>query len=100
MSQYPASDQEFEEAFRTEQDCLDHIISVRWPEGPRCPICLHDKLWRNEKGLVLQCSACGHKTRPLAGTIFQDTHLSLKSWLKIMWHMMSQKYGANAIGLA
>jgi transposase-like protein/Zn ribbon nucleic-acid-binding protein len=100
MILYPTSDLELEQAFRTERDCLEYIISVRWPEGPRCPQCRHDKLWRNEDGLTLECAACGHKIRPLVGTIFQDTRLSLRCWFKIMWYIMSQKYGANAIGLS
>jgi transposase-like protein len=35
----------------------------------------------------------------MAGTIFQDTHFSLLLWFRIMWLVMSQKFGANAKGL-
>jgi transposase-like protein len=100
MIEYPTTDQEFEETFKTEEDCLEYIISVRWPDGPHCPKCHHGRLWRNAKGLVLECSACGQRLRTLTGTIFQDTRLSIKSWLKTMWRLMSQKYGANATGLS
>jgi hypothetical protein len=36
----------------------------------------------------------------LAGTIFQDTNVPIKLWFKAMWHMMTQKYGANATCLS
>ena len=35
----------------------------------------------------------------LAGTVFQDTHLSLTVWFRAMWHMTSQKNGVSALGL-
>jgi transposase-like protein/Zn ribbon nucleic-acid-binding protein len=79
---------------------MEYLISVRWPEGLTCPACQHDNLWRNDKGRVLECSACGHRFRTLAGTIFQDTRIALVCWFKMIWHIMSQKYGSNASGLA
>ncbi|MDR1657118.1 MAG: transposase [Deltaproteobacteria bacterium] len=44
MIHFPATDPEFEEMFKTEEDCMEYIISVRWPEGYICPIYQHDKL--------------------------------------------------------
>ena len=35
----------------------------------------------------------------LAGTVLQDTHLSLTVWFRAMWHMTSQKNGVSALGL-
>jgi transposase-like protein len=96
---YPTSELEFDEAFKDEAACMEYIISVRWPGGPCCPECGYDKLWRLDDGKILKCSACGQRVRPLSGTIFQDTHLPVKIWLKVMWHIMSQKYGTNATGL-
>jgi transposase-like protein/Zn ribbon nucleic-acid-binding protein len=100
MKPYPENDKEFGQMFQTEADCLEYLIKLRWPDGPLCPTCKHDKLWRNDNGLVLECAACGHKLRPLVGTVFQDTHVPFGRWLEMMWYIMSQKYGANATGLA
>lgn len=100
MISFPANDHEFNEFLSTEADCIEYIISVRWPNGPSCQVCQCSKLWRIDDGLVLVCSTCGNKIRPLVGTIFQDTRIPIKSWLKMAWFMMSQKFGANATGLA
>lgn len=35
----------------------------------------------------------------MAGTIFQDTHLSLRTWFRAMWYVTSQKNGVSALGL-
>jgi transposase-like protein len=34
-----------------------------------------------------------------AGTLFHRTHLPLPLWFRAIWHITSQKYGANALGL-
>jgi Zn ribbon nucleic-acid-binding protein len=78
MIAYPETDHEFDEAFRTEENRMEYLISVRWTDGPRCPVCHHDRLWRTSQRHVLGCSACGHKMRPLSGTIFQDSHISAR----------------------
>ena len=99
MTNIPPSNQAMEDTFSSEEACAEYLASVRWPDGVVCPACGHDKLWRSNKGRTLECSACGHKTNVMAGTVFQDTHLPLSVWFRLMWLLMSQKYGANATGL-
>jgi hypothetical protein len=64
-----------------------------------CPICGFDRFWSADCGKIFQCSACRHKIRLLSGTIFQDTHLPLIDWFIVIWEIVSQKFGANALGL-
>ena len=99
MFEYPHSHQEFEAAFGSEKACAEYLVSVRWPDGAVCPECGHDRLWSSGDGRILECSACVHKIRIMAGTVFQDTHLPLSVWFGIMWLLMSQKFGTNAKGL-
>ena len=35
----------------------------------------------------------------MAGTIFQDTKKPLRLWFWAIWHLTTQKYGANALGM-
>jgi transcription elongation factor Elf1 len=98
MEDYPKTMLELEERFRSEEDCRDYLAKLRWPEGFRCPRCGHDKAWSKSNGLR-DCQRCGLQTSPLAGTIFQDTKKPLGLWFRAMWHVTSQKYGANALGI-
>ena len=50
------------------------------------------------RGLLL-CKSCRHQTSIIENTLFQDTKKPLRLWLQAMWHITSQKYGANALGL-
>ena len=36
---YPTNQIEFDEMFKTEQDCIDYLTLVRWPNGFECPKC-------------------------------------------------------------
>ena len=90
--------EEFEERFSTEESCRDYLYGLRWPDGFRCPKCGNGRAW--PVGSVLyECSACGHQSSVIAGTIFQDTRKPLKSWFTAIWWLTTQKNGANATGL-
>ena len=48
---------------------------------------------------MMVCPACGYEASVIAGTIFQGTHLPLRTWFRAMWYVTSQKNGASALGL-
>ena len=98
MEDYPRTLLEAEERFSSEQACRDYLFRLRWPDGFRCPRCRHDEPWPRSNGLY-ECARCGLQTSVSAGTIFQDTKKPLRLWFRAIWHVTSQKYGANALGL-
>lgn len=51
-----------------------------------------------KRGLWL-CGQCRSQVSVTAGTIFQDSHLSLTTWFRAMWHVTTQKNGVSALGL-
>ncbi len=81
-----------------EAACREFLVRLRWPGGFQCPRCDGRKGWP-VRGVLLQCSGCGHQTSVTAGTIFQDTRKPLTMWFRAMWAVASQKNGASAIGL-
>lgn len=95
---FPTTVQQFQDWFQSEKACVDYIIQLRWPEGFRCPNCHSQKAWFSKSGRF-QCSQCDHQTTPIAGTIFQGTHLSLRLWFQAMWYLVSQKQGVSALGI-
>src|SRR5450432_3855436 len=98
MEDYPRTIQEFERRFSREENCRAYLVSLRWPDGFRCPQC------KGTKAVVVrhtlyQCCGCRHQTSATAGTIFQDTRKPLVMWFRTMWYVTSQKNGASALGL-
>ena len=98
MEDYPETLIELEKRFSTEEACREYLFKLRWPNGFQCPRCRRQKYWTGDRGLY-ECAECGFQTSITAGTIFQDTKRPLILWFRAIWHVTSQKYGANALGL-
>jgi transposase-like protein len=98
MEDYPRSQAEFEARFTEEAACLDYLVSLRWPDGFLCPRCASTRAWLTERALW-HCPACGMQTSVTSGTLFHGTRKPLSLWFRAIWHITSQKYGANALGL-
>lgn len=98
VEDYPKTLMELEQRFSTDEACCEYLASLRWPAGFVCPHCQGTEAWRMAGGLWL-CRRCRHQASVKAGTIFQDSRLPLRAWLRAMWHVTSQKNGASALGL-
>lgn len=98
IEDYPTTFEELIDRFHREEDCVDYIRRIRWPNGFRCPRCQCSESWATARGL-LHCRRCGHQTSVTAGTVFQDTRKPLRLWFHVMWWVMSQKTGASAQNL-
>lgn len=95
---YPKNYRELSRRFATEDACFDYLAAIRWPEGFICSDCGGKKYWRTNLRQWI-CSECRKKFRVLAGTLFQDTKLSLNLWFQMIWWFMGPKNGASALAL-
>ena len=97
---YPRTFHEFDIWFASEENCLQYVAKLRWPDGFRCPACgvIAEIPSLMERGLYL-CRQCKHQTSITAGTLFHKTHKPLRIWFLAMWFVTSQKHGASALGL-
>ena len=98
MEDYPRTQLELERRFSTDQACRDYLARLRWPDRFVCPRCAGQRAWLTDRGLWY-CAGCHHQTSVTAGTIFQDTHLPLTVWFRVLWQVTSQKSGASALGI-
>jgi transposase-like protein len=93
--------------FKTDDDCLDYIEAMRWPNGEIG--CVHcgevgriSKITRESKGKnqrtrLYQCLACGKQFSATSGTIFNDTHLPLTKWFMAIAMICEAKKGMSAM---
>jgi transposase-like protein len=99
MIEYPMDLIEFENEFRTEDQCRAYIIKLRYKEGTfTCPLCGSKRSYP-VKNNFYECAQCGHQESILSGTLFQDTHKPLPLWFRAIWYIASQKNGTSALGL-
>ncbi len=95
---YPRNQEEFDKWFSTEEQCIEYIQDIRWPNGPKCIKCETGKVWKiNEQ--IYKCSKCRKKIYLLAGTLFHGKHKPLTTWFRAIWWMVAQKNGVSASGI-
>jgi transposase-like protein len=97
--EFPDTMQEFIDRFSTEEACIAYLTELRWDNSFRCTNCNHEKAWRHAKG-ILRCQKCHKDISVTAGTVFEKTHLPLRTWFLAVWSMISQKHGISALGVA
>lgn len=90
--------QEFEEKFSSENQCLDYLFHLRWPNGYSCPRCQHTEMWQIAD-YKYKCRKCGYQCTVTAGTMFQDTHLPLLLWFRAIWHISTYADKVTALSL-
>jgi len=95
---YPRTLLELGQRFRGDEACAIYLASLRWPEGWVCPRCAGPQAWAVRRDRW-RCGQCRYEMSITAGTIFQDSHLPLRTWFQAMWHVTSQKNGISALGL-
>jgi transposase-like protein len=98
VADYPRTVGELRDRFATEQACRDYLVSLRWPEGVRCPGCAAPEVWSMTPPFY-RCARCSYDFTATAGTLFADTHKPLQLWFEAMWHLTNQKSGASALGM-
>ena len=93
--------EEFQNQFGTEEQCVNVIKNIKWPEGYECSRC-SGKLYyqvKNDGLTVYQCKECGKQATLLAGTIFEQTKLPLKVWFLAMYFITQSKNGISTLEL-
>jgi transposase-like protein len=97
--QYPRNLLEFERQFGTEEACRNYVVTLRWPEGFRCPRCGSARAWPRKVAGLMECAGCGYKASATAGTIFDRTRIPLMVWFRAMWLVTNAKNGVSALSL-
>lgn len=88
---------EFNEKYPNDDACLERIFKGRYSNGVVCPKCQKITKYYKRSGLkVYSCEFCGQSVSPTAGTIFDHSSTSLRSWFYAMFLMSSTRCGISA----
>ena len=91
---------EFFKDFPDEKACLDHLFSLKYPNGFTCKRCYthqYDRLKGPPKrARIVQCRNCKKQESLTSNTIFERTKVPLQSWFYVMFSMSQSKKGKSA----
>lgn len=96
--EYPKNQMDFEKMFATEQQCIDFVTYIRWPNGFVCSNCNSIFYWYKSRGRFT-CKECHFETTVISNTIFHGSRKPLALWFRAIWWMIAQKSGVSAKGL-
>lgn len=88
----------------TETEARETIERILWPHGPVCPHCGvaegHTKMEgkAHREGLY-NCNACREQFTVTVGTLFERSHIPLRTWLMAFAILCSAKKGISALQL-
>jgi hypothetical protein len=93
--------------FSTEEQCLEYVEKMRWPDAiVRCSTCgdknvkriMRQSASKNKRPWFYLClnKDCHQQFSPTAGTLFADSHLPLITWFHAIGLMLNAKKGISA----
>jgi transposase-like protein len=96
--QQPTTLQEAVLYFSDPDNCLEYVVSRRWPRGVTCPTCGSKDVRFLATRRIWECKT-KHPRRQFSakvGTIFEDSPIGLDKWLCAMWMVGSCKNGVSS----
>jgi transposase-like protein len=89
--------------FSDKQNCIDYVVSWRWPDGRvTCPTCgSTDVKWLKSRSVF--CCKTRHPKWQFSvkvGTIMEDSPIPLRDWLMIAWMLGSCRNGISSYEVA
>lgn len=91
---------QFQKRFPNDEDCIEYLEKLRWPNGFVCPNCGHDDGYRLAERRLIQCALCRHQTSATAGTIFHKTRTPLLAWFWMVYMIAQDKGGVSMLKLS
>ena len=82
---------EFQELFKTEEDCQLYLAAIKWKEGFICKKCKHTHSCLGKSPHSKQCTSCRYVESPTAQTLFHQVKFSLLKAFYIVYFMATNK---------
>ena len=89
--------------FPTQEACIEHLETLRWPDKTVCPLCGKDHVARQQDGHRVgrwKCYGCKSSFNVLSGTIFQGTKIPLQKWFVAIAILLNAKKSVSSCQLA
>jgi transposase-like protein len=95
----------FDREFHDEESCKNFLVSMRWPDGVRCPRCKSKERIYALKARPFHWVCCnkgcgerrGYRFSVITATIFENTKIPLKLWFKVAFLILTAKKGISAL---
>lgn len=91
---------EFTERFKTEEDCRQYLIDLKWSNGFKCPKCGCKKTERSKTWYYKRCKECKYDESVTANTLFHKIKFPLLKAFHILFRLSTSKKGSSSVQLS
>lgn len=91
---------EFNERFKTEEDCRNYLLELKWGKGFRCSRCSCKKAVRSKTWYYRRCKSCNYDESATAGTLFHKLKFPLLKAFHMLFRISINKKGSSSVQLA
>ncbi|GHT66339.1 hypothetical protein AGMMS50239_27660 [Bacteroidia bacterium] len=91
---------EFNQCFKSDDDCYHYLASAKWEQGYKCCKCGHIKYGKGKKPYSRRCTKCNYDESPTAGTVFDKIKFSLLIAFHIVFKISTKKKGMSSLELS
>lgn len=91
---------EFQEQFKTDDDCKQYLYDLKWKDKPfSCRKCGNSNACKSVQPYTVQCSKCRSNESATAGTLFHKCKFSMLKAFHIIYFVSTTKGGMSAAEL-
>ena len=91
---------EFQERFKTSEDCLIYLSNLKWKDGFVCKKCVHTHSCAGNAPHSRQCTSCRYVESPTAQTLFHQVKFDLLKAFYIVYFLSTNKKGITSTELS
>ena len=94
----PKTLQEAIQFYSDPDNCLNHLVAQRWPNGVECPTCGSKEVHFIPSRRIWECKT-KHPKKQFSikvGSIFEDSPIGLDKWLTATWMLSACKNGVSS----
>lgn len=91
---------EFNQRFRTENDCRKYLMELKWGKGFKCSRCGSKSEVRSKMWYYKRCRMCNYDESVTSGTILHKVKFPLLKAFHIIYRLSISKKGCSSVQLA
>ena len=95
-------------ACASEVEAVNFLEAQRWSGSPKCPECESDNVYamrdratgERNKRYLWRCRHCSRQFTVRTGTIYEESLVPLRKWLRVLWEASTCKNGVSALEIS
>ena len=91
---------EFKARFKTNDDCMEYLVELKWGKGYECSKCKHTLYCKGRLWYYRRCTKCDYSESATANTLLHRCKLNLLTVFEIIYRVCVRKKGMSTCELA